>query len=257
LYSAEVSAAYESRARATATAATAPMAGPRVSMPAPLQAPEMVWASNQAWSRIKQVTSTPLTTETPRWSRTAPATRTRRGWRGFIREEPRDRRCPCLDVCAARNIPGPRFSCSGSVLLRFPGDGRARDALAEHPVAPRLVTQHQRQEGHGDPRHHGECVVGGGGVVHRETESGVGGGRQHVREQGHEQGRGRGEDGQRGQRKGPPLVPLPSSRDPTRQETAGDQDKRQGPQVAVCVLGPQEEHGTQGNSDVGAPQRGL
>src|SRR5699024_10507708 len=44
--------------------------------------------------------------------------------------------------------------------------------------------------------------------------------------------------------------------DPTRQETAGDQDKRQGPQVAVRVLGPQEEHGTQGNGDVGTPQRG-
>src|SRR5699024_9899102 len=159
LYSAEVSAAYESRARATATAATAPMAGPRVSMPAPLQAPEMVWASNQAWSRIKQVTSTPLTTETPRWSRTAPATGAGRGSGVFIRDGPRVRRCPCLVVCAARNIPGPRFSCSGSVLLRFPGDGRARDALAEHPVAPRLVTQHQRQEGHGDPRHHGERVV--------------------------------------------------------------------------------------------------
>ena len=70
----------------------------------------------------------------------------------------------------------------GQIAEEFPDACRGSlDAGAEDVEGPALVDQHEREEDHGDDRHHGQRVVAGGRVVDGQVVGGVGARDHHVR----------------------------------------------------------------------------
>ncbi len=122
------------------------------------------------------------------------------------------------------------------------------DALAEHPVGPALIGQHERKEDQGRPRHDREGVVGARGVLDRQREGRIGRGGHHVREEREPQCEHGARDGGHPEGEGAALA-VAGARDHAagdahRGDAGGDEGGGEGGGAAGPGVGerPGEEH---------------
>ena len=94
----------------------------------------------------------------------------------------------CVRCSCRRPTPGHRACCSSTAIgVGVALEVRAAEAVAEHPVGPGLVGEHDRHADDRDDRHHGQRVVRRGGGHERQIEGAAGGRGQRVGEQVDEQ----------------------------------------------------------------------